>query len=83
MVGLTVLAVQVPILSHMDPPVSMALAAAEEAGLAVKINPRMGSRVPQTPAVVAAAVAATHILGHHQTVEVAVMEALVVPASSF
>ena len=81
--GLTVLAVQVPILSHMDPPVSMALAVAAAAELAVKINPRMGSRVPQTPAVVAAAVAATHTLGHHQTVEVAVMAALVAPASLF
>ena len=81
--GLTVLAVQVPILSHMDPPVSMALAVAAAAELAVKINTRMGSRVPQTPAVVAAAVAATHTLGHHQTVEVAVMAALVAPASLF
>ena len=61
----------------------MALAVAAAAELAVKINTRMGSRVPQTPAVVAAAVAATHTLGHHQTVEVAVMAALVAPASLF
>lgn len=78
--GLTVLAVQVPILSHMDPPVSMALAAAAEAGLAVKINPRMGSRVPQTPAVAAVAAAATRTV---KDTEVEAMEAQAVPASSF